>query len=815
VEEALLDLRIIDPACGSGHFLLAAARRVAEVLANTRCQGAPMTADDFQMAMHDVVSHCIYGVDLNPMAVELVRMNLWLEGYYPGKPLSFLDHHIQTGNSLVGLMSPDPIRLGIPDDAFKCNAGDDSTWCNSLRKSNAASRKLLTEGQLFLSAQHSTGASSWATMPEDTPAQIRAKSLAFKKDLSQRSNDKVAVQADLWVGAFLLPKSDHATVPTSELLNDPDSPLLSGQDKHAVFNARAICQQNNVFHWFIRFPDIFDLQSGHGGFDCVLGNPPWETIRLAEEEFFATRNVDIAKAVGNTRKKYIQLLSQGQLNNTLADAPELPPNASEIALFGEYQLALQAINVLSDFAHTSAQVGGRYPLSGEGGVNMYALFAELFSQIRHPKGRASFLTPTGFATDASVQVLFRTLIDSHLLQSLYGFVNKRDLFPAVDDRYAFCLITLAPSHETDFAFYLEHPNEIDDERRHFTLYSEDFQLINPNTGTCPLFRSKEDAELCKKFYRKAPILVKEAPDKLNPWKVQFGTLFHMTAASKLFLKEPQEDTLPLYEGKMVHLYDPHWATYELSSHESPKVRDVTLTEKQNPEFEITPQYWIKRQHVLEKLATSKGGQGRPTPKWFLGFRDIARATDERTMICSFIPFSGVGNKLPLIIPLEQMEVRLFSCLAATLASLIFDYIPRLKVGGASMNFHYVKQFPVLPPEAFRPEDVEFLSSRVLELTYTSESMRPWAEDMGYRGDPFPWDEDRRAQLKAEIDARIAHLYGLTRKEVEYILDPETLYPTNCPTVTFPGLKNKELKVYGEYRTQRLLLAAYDADTSTH
>jgi hypothetical protein len=87
--------------------------------------------------------------------------------------------------------------------------------------------------------------------------------------------------------------------------------------------------------------------------------------------------------------------------------------------------------------------------------------------------------------------------------------------------------------------------------------------------------------------------------------------------------------------------------------------------------------------------------------------------------------------------------------------------------------------------------------------------------MGYRGDPFPWDEDRRAQLKAEIDARIAHLYGLTRKEVEYILDPETLYPTNCPTVTFPGLKNKELKVYGEYRTQRLLLAAYDADTSTH
>jgi hypothetical protein len=166
-------------------------------------------------------------------------------------------------------------------------------------------------------------------------------------------------------------------------------------------------------------------------------------------------------------------------------------------------------------------------------------------------------------------------------------------------------------------------------------------------------------------------------------------------------------------------------------------------------------------------------------------------------------------------PIEQTEARLFSCLAATLSSLIFDYIPRLKIGGTHINFLFMKQFPVLPPEAFRSEDIEFISSRVLELTYTSESMRPWAEDMGYTGDPFLWDEDRRAQLKAEIDARIAHLYGLTRKEVEYILDPETLYPTHCPTVTFPGLKRNELKAHGEYRTQRLLLAAYDADTSTN
>ena len=128
-----------------------------------------------------------------------------------------------------------------------------------------------------------------------------------------------------------------------------------------------------------------------------------------------------------------------------------------------------------------------------------------------------------------------------------------------------------------------------------------------------------------------------------------------------------------------------------------------------------------------------------------------------------------------------------------------------------MNYHYVKQFPVLPPEAYSPADVDYISSRVLELSYTSESMRPWAEDMGYKGDPSPWDSDRRSILRAELDARIARLYGLTREELAYILDPTSFFGADCPTQTFPGLRRKEEKLYGEYRTRRLVLEAWDAN----
>lgn len=798
-EADLLRLRVIDPACGSGHFLLGAARRMAEMLAAIRASG-PYAQEDFLKAMHDVASRCIYGVDINPMAIELVRMNLWLEGYQPGKPLSFLDHHLQAGNSLLGIIDTKCLSYGIPSDAYKPLAGDDKEVCKELKKNNTASVSLLRQGNSPLALSRHERPAGLEQMPEDTPSQVRAKEKAWANIRAAQERDKQAVAADVWVGAFLLPKTPGAKIPTTSLLEDLANGLASMEDP-AVAAARDACRASGVFHWPLRFPEAM----ADGGFHCVLGNPPWEKIKLQEKEYFSARCPSIAAATNAAaRTRLIQLLKEGRMTHH-QEGTEGPPAPWEQALFRQYEAALRLAGAESLFYHTQAQDGGRFPLTGVGDVNLYALFAELDSGLRCPAGRAGFIVPTGIATDDSTKAFFQSIVQGRQLASLYDFENREKLFPDVDSRQRFCTLTLAPAEQADFAYYLVHPRELADKRRHFTMTAEDFALINPNTGTCPLFRCGEDARLCQKIYRRAPVLMRDETAD-NPWGIKFGTLLHMSNDSGLFLTEPEVDALPLYEGKMIHHYDHRWATFT-GTGGGADARDATPKEHADPACEPAPRYWVRRADVLSHLP--KGIT--TTPRWLLGFRDITNATNERTFVCSFIPFTAVGHKLPLLLPINDISCRSWSCLCANLSALCFDYIVRMKQGGTSMTFHYVKQFPVLPPEAYSPTDVNYISSRVLELCYTSEFMRPWAEDMGYKGDPFPWNTDRRAILRAELDARIARLYGLTRKELEYILDPTSFFGDDCPTQTFPGLRRKEEKLYGEYRTRRLVLEAWDGD----
>lgn len=795
-EGELLRLRVIDPACGSGHFLLGAARRMAETLAAIRASG-PYTQEDFLKAMHDVVSRCIYGVDLNPMAIELVRMNLWLEGYQPGKPLSFLDHHLQVGNSLLGIIDTKCLNYGIPSDAYKPLAGDDKEVCKELKKSNTTSVKLLRSGNRSLVLASPERPSDLEQMPEDSPSEVRAKERAWSHIRREQERDIQALAADVWVGAFLLPKTPEADIPTTLLLEGLANGLTSINDP-AVAAARDACRSAGVFHWPLRFPEVM----AEGGFHCVLGNPPWEKIKLQEKEFFSVRCPAIATASNaSMRTRLIHLLKEGKMTHH-QEGTEGAPFSWEQSLFRQYEAALRQAEAESLFYHTPAQDGGRFPLTGVGDVNLYALFAELDSNLCRPAGRAGFIVPTGIATDDSTKAFFHSISQGKQLESLYDFENREKLFPDVDSRQRFCTLTLAPAEQADFAYYLVHPRELADKRRRFTMTADDFALINPNTGTCPLFRCEEDACLCRKLYR-TPVLMREYPEE-NPWGIKFCRLLDMSNDSRLFLTKPEEGAFPLYEGKMVHHYDHRWATFT-GTGGGADARDATPEEHAAPAWEPSPRYWVKRADVLSHLP-----KDITAPRWLLGFRDITNATNERTFVCSFIPFTAVGHTLPLVFS-NNGHVKAIACLAANLSALVLDYVARIKVGGTHMTYHYAKQFPVLPPEAYHPEDQDYISSRMLELCYTSESLRPWAEDMGYKGDPFPWDPDRRAILRAELDARIAKLYGLSRKELDYILDPTSLFGDDCPTQTFPGLRRKEEKLYGEYRTRRLVLEAWDAN----
>jgi methylase of polypeptide subunit release factors len=926
---ALLRLTVCDPACGSGHFLLAAARRLAEKIAELRAADGSATPADYRRALHEVISCCIHGVDRNPMALELARTALWLEGFEPGKPLSFLDHHLVCGDALLGLDRFSQMENGIPDAAFKPLSGDHAQTCKDLAKLNRSGRADLTalhkgEASLFTPGDREANAfaelAALDALPESDPESVEAKAAAYATFLEHARESRLARAADCFLGAFLATKNSGVPVPTTlTLLGEIASVTQHSSEAHelAVAHARRLCREAAVLHWPLAFPHVF----ARGGFDCILGNPPWERIKLQEEEFFASREPLIAAAKNKAeRSKRIEWLSEGSLAYHVLNIPvEHGGNPAERRLHQEFLAERRRAEATSVYAHLEDDEGGRFPLSGVGDVNTYALFAETIERIRERFGRAGFIVPTGIATDDSTKAYFAHIAEGGRLARLIDFENREKIFPSIDSRIKFCLLTLGPAESAVFSFFLTQVSQLADERRSFALAPEDFALINPNTRTCPVFRSQADAELTRKIYRRVPVLIREARDDIpefNPWGISFSTMFHMANDSHLFCDAPQPNDLPLYEAKMMHQFDHRWATYQGRRQKNEggggevETADVSDSQKADPAFRITPRYWVPEREVLARIArapkavrdafrsqdaaallaatavwieaghtldllgemsatnarqrvVASGGRHFDTlppkqpdwlsdkalaearqcpaltdselaqirsstdlqtalhhildtrsPQWLMGWRDICRATDERTVIASVIPRAGVGNNLPLMLFAPHATARQCAALLGNLCSLVLDFVARHKVGGTHLNFFIYKQLPVLPPESYTEVELDFIVPRVLELTYTAEDLSGWAKDLGHHGEPFSYNSARRAQLRAELDARYACLYGMTREELEYILDPATTHGPDYPTVTFPGLKKNELAKYGEYRTRRLVLEAWDRENST-
>ncbi len=537
--KALLSLTVCDPACGSGHFLLAAARRLAEEVARLNAtDGNPLPAD-YRRALREVVAHGIHGVDKNPLAVELARTALWLEAYTPERPLSFLDAHLRCGDALLGVLDPAVLDAGIPDQAFNALSGDDKEVVRRLKKANRDALKAIEKAKA-LSDQFSLGleaepdAEAFERLPDDTLEAVEAKRAAFAALQARLAESRARLAADLFVAAFVLPKTPETEkqVPTSQ-------DLWLAQNGHAprpgvAEAARRACEAAQAFHWWQAFPHIFlpsplvsegtssasaqplpsprPLSRRERGFDVLLGNPPWERIKLQEEEFFASRSPLVAEAPHKAeRGRRIALLAEGRLLHTLYPEVEaaqglVPPNAAEQALYVEFLAAKRGAEAASLLAHEA----GRFPLTGVGDVNTYALFAETFAQLVSAHGRAGFIVPTGIATDDSTKAYFEAVSQLGRLASLYDFRTGPGLFSEIGhQRFKFCLLTLGPVNETDFLFFALEVGHLADPRRHFKLTSEEFRLINPNTLTCPVFRSRVDAELTKKIYRHVPVLIRE------------------------------------------------------------------------------------------------------------------------------------------------------------------------------------------------------------------------------------------------------------------------------------------------------------------
>jgi hypothetical protein len=782
---ALLALKICDPACGSGHFLIAAAGRIARRLAQLRSGDEEPSPSMIRHALRDVIAHCIYGVDLNPMAVELCKVNLWLEALEPGKPLTFLDAHIKCGNSLVG-MGPgmDVYDLIIPDDAFDPVTGDDRKVAAALKKRNKEERK----GQLTfdLGGVREEPVDDYATrlrqveaMPEDNAEQVAAKSAAYETLQADYQAQHRRLLADLWTAAFfwqLQPDSTGALAAPTQ--GEWRNARLGKPSIGLATEARRLAEENNFFHWPLEFPDIFEQD----GFDCIEGNPPWERIKLQEEEFFAQRDPEIATAPNKAaRQKLINLLTRS--NPSLAKAYEDAKHVAECS---------------SKFARASE----RFSLTAVGDMNTYALFAETARLLIAPTGYAGIIVPMGIATDDTTKVFFYNLMNTNSLVSLFGFVNEKLLFPGVLHNFRFALVTISgreiTTRESVFAFNNQVTEDLKQIMRRFTLTIADLKLLNPESLTCPVFTTNVDAELVKSLHQRIPVL-----NNLDTWGIKFMAMFHMANDSGLFLNDFSDTELPLYESKMFYQYDHRFSSYDPASgqrsHMLPRTR---LIDYQNPYYKVFPSYYVPRIEVEFRLANI---WDKP---WLLAFRSIASGALERTFAATILPLCGVGHSAMVVFPLTQ-PVPHIACLLANFNSMVYDYIVKQKAAGANLSLFKVRQFPTLAPPVYHPTDIEFIAHRVLELTYTAYDLKSFAEDMGYDGDPFPWDEERRSLLRAELDAYYARLYGLTRDELRYILDPQDVYGPDFPGETFRVLKEKEIRKFGEYRTRRLVLEAWD------
>lgn len=852
IVEELLSLTVCDPACGSGHFLVAAARRIAKRVAAVRERNPEPTAGAVRHALHEVVARCVYGVDLNPMAVELAKVSLWLEAMEPGRPLGFLDAHIKHGNGLIGA-TPALMRDGIPDTAFKKTEGDDEAWARQLLNRNREERK--GQGSLFeietetkvANASFARGLRQITASPDDSLADVRRKEAAYWEWSASDEYRHAMRLADAWCAAFVWVKREDAPPAITHKVFRGLEDLEGNAAPQSVHDEIAcLREQYAFFHWHLEFPNIFavpedgdasadkgrdavDPATGWaGGFSCVVGNPPWDRSEFEDKKYFSVVEPSIAELTGAAMRKRI--------------TDWLEENSKEAE---RYQTARRTLKSTFMFAANS----GVFPLCAQGltagGVTKLQtdqLFTELFSNVCSPTGRFGSIIPTAIATNAGGQFLFGDFVRRGALASLLDFENRRPASPAlpkggkwfesVHPGYKFCLLSLTGQALREpaarFGFFLSDITDLDNPENVFAVTPEDLALINPNTGTLPIFRNRRDADLTTKIYRRFPVLQNETTRDGNPWRTDFKYIFRSANDRDLLrtradLEEAgwqlrgntfmrgDERMLPLYEAKMVDFFNHRAADVVKSAtavNRQNQPRYLSVNDLQDPTRQALPLNWIQDTGTISAQRNDRkvevpGVSMRLTEAgwerdWLCGWCDVTASTNERTAIPAFVPRVATLHTFPLMLP--RVAPPLVAALVATQSSLVFDFVSRQKISDAHMKLFIWKQLPVPTPAQVEPH-LPFLLPRVLELIYTAYDMTPLARDLSDEGDPFRWDEGRRAQLRAELDAYFFHLYGISREDTEYILES---FQSESG-----GLKNNEIAKFGEYRTKRLVLAEYD------
>lgn len=853
--ERMLELKVCDPAMGSGHFLVSlvdyladqviAAMAEAEALVDWGDYISPLSEridtirntilgnaedrgwtidedqlDDRHIIRRIILKRCVYGVDKNSMAVELAKVALWLHTFTVGAPLSFLDHHLRSGDSLFGSW----VRAGI-DKASKYGA-ELLLHEPRQRALRAASGMQVIEGLTDAEITEAHRSSDLFDEIVEMTSPLRSlldlihaidwlnikdgnQKISIKSFFDGEFGDPIAISS-----GNLAPKR-----PARKDKKDLMTGQIAAEEKFGLFTeildkCLELINEERFLHWQVVFPGVWsewESNKLNGGFDAVIGNPPWDRMKLQQVEWFAARKRDIALAQrASDRRRMITALEKAE-----------DPLAKDFAKASERAEASVRV----------ARSCGDYPLLSGGDLNLYSLFVERAMTIVKPEGMIGLLTPSGIASDKTSSEFFKGVATDGRLTALYDFENRRTryglqpFFPDVDSRFKFCAFVASPSptlKEAQCAFFLQDVRELKNPEACFTLSAKDFAAVNPNTGTAPIFRSRRDAELTTDIYRRLPVLIDRSSGKaVKTWPVRYSTMFHMTNDSGLFrTKEELEnqegayptgnnrfrnesgDWLPLYEGKMVQAFDHRAANIVMNfsnQHRPAQPEPATIQQHEDPEWLPNPQYWV---HADECGWNEDVG-------WVVGFKEITAPTNVRTFIAAIFPAVGFGNKVPIFLP--DNGVREEWLLVANFNAIVFDYVTRQKIQGQTLNLFIVEQLPVIPAQTYEETVIGNVTAKdiakklVLELTYASFDLSAFARDLGYVDDegnvlsPLVWNEEERLIRRAKLDALFFILYGIRDREtISYIYS------------SFPIMKRQEEESYGRFASCELCLMYLNA-----
>ena len=841
--EAVLDLKVLDPAMGSGHFLVTAVDYLADAIAELvesapasvpwldglylsplvdriesvrreileRARAADWVVDAAQLSDQAIIrrmvlKRCIYGVDKNPLTVELAKVSLWLHSFTVGAPLSFLDHHLRCGDSLIGLRVHDATeemkRLGKMYSPSAIQAAENAT--GGMQRIEEMSDADISEVEASASLFHEV---------EKTTAELRTllDALCGVSWLAAGMKKKARGEFEApLVGLFALGEEEAFAL----LTDGPDSVDPADPLRQRTFwpafsqmwrSAREIAGRERFLHWQVAFPGVWQGWQDDrpkGGFDAVIGNPPWDRIKLQEVEWFATRSPEIALAPTAAERR--------RLIKKLRDDGD--PLAAQF----------DAAKLRADRLGQLIRACGHYPLLGGGDINLYSLFVERAMRLIKPDGIVGLLTPSGIYADKTAARFFKSVSTGGRVGGLFDFENKKkSFFKDVHASFKFCALIFGGEERrfdrTDCAFFLHDTAAIQDGERCFPLAAADFARVNPNTGTAPIFRTQRDADITRRIYERHSVLVdRSGGEEEKAWPVNYHTMFHMANSSELFRTEreleeggfyPVEGNrwkkagslyLPLYQGRMIHQFDHRANSVRLNPqnpHNPYLSEEVDFEQHEDPSFLPKGIHWVPADSIKGSFPDSR--------KWIIVYRRLARATDVRTMIAAIGPYAGYEmNANNIQLPSGAVSASSFSLLA-NLNSISFDYVVRQKIQGTTLNWYIVEQLPVIAPADYdrafgHTTALELVRDHVLRLTYTAHDMAPFARDLGYDGPPFIWNDEKRRHLRARLDALYFHLYGLSKEDAAYILD------------TFPIVRRHDKAAFGNYRTKEMTLAYYNA-----